>query len=84
MPNGRLPGTVIAGRYVNPVSVGAGNIKVYLTVSHQQAGNDLAQTANKEFEFFTENFGAPETSPSVNTATSRSQSPTIQTRRKAR
>jgi len=57
-----FPGTIIAGRYVNPVSVGAGNIKVYLTVSHQQAGNDLAQTANKQFEFFTENFGASETS----------------------
>src|SRR5580700_8155070 len=29
-----FPGTVIAGRYVNPVSVGAGNIKVYLTTPH--------------------------------------------------
>jgi tetratricopeptide (TPR) repeat protein len=57
-----FPGTVIAGRYVNPVSVGAGNIKVYLTVSHQQSANELAQTATKEFDFFTENFGAPETS----------------------
>ena len=26
-----FPGTVIAGRYVGPVSVGAGNVKVYLT-----------------------------------------------------
>ncbi len=57
-----FPGTVIAGRYVNPVSVGAGNIKVYVTVSHQQSANDLAQTASKEFDFFTENFGTPETS----------------------
>ena len=57
-----FPGTVIAGRYVNPVSVGAGNIKVYLTVSHQQSANDLAQTANKEFEYFTDNFGALESS----------------------
>ncbi|KAA6460860.1 tetratricopeptide repeat protein [Acidobacteria bacterium AB60] len=57
-----FPGTVIAGRYVEPVSVGSGNIKVYLTVSHQQSGNELAQTANKEFEYFTDNFGAPETS----------------------
>ena len=47
---------------MNPVSVGAGNVKVYLTVSHQQAANELAQTANKEYEFFTDNFGAPETS----------------------
>src|SRR5580698_1892399 len=32
-----FPGTVIAGRYLDPVSVGAGNVKVYLTVSHQQS-----------------------------------------------
>ncbi len=57
-----FPGTVIAGRYVNPVSVGAGNVKVYLTVSHQQSANELAQTASKEYEYFTDNFGAPESS----------------------
>lgn len=57
-----FPGTVIAGRYVNPVSVGAGNVKVYLTVAHQQAGNELAQTAAKQYDFFTDSFGAPETS----------------------
>jgi hypothetical protein len=57
-----LPGTVIAGRYMNPVSAGAGNVKVYLTVSHQQSGNELAQTAAKEYDFFTESFGAAESS----------------------
>src|SRR5271166_5396632 len=56
-----FPGTVIAGRYVAPVSVGAGNVKVYLTVSHQQAGNELAQTATKEYEFFSDSFGQAET-----------------------
>jgi hypothetical protein len=55
-----FPGTVIAGRYVNPVSVGAGNVKVYLTVSHQQAGNNLAQTAAREYDFFTDSFGGLE------------------------
>jgi tetratricopeptide (TPR) repeat protein len=55
-----FPGTVIAGRYVNPVSAGAGNVKVYLTVSHQQSGNELAQTAAREFDFFSESFGAAE------------------------
>jgi hypothetical protein len=55
-----FPGTVIAGRYVNPVSMGAGNVKVYLTVSHQQAGNDLAQTAAREYDFFTDSFGGLE------------------------
>jgi tetratricopeptide (TPR) repeat protein len=57
-----FPGTVIAGRYVEPVSVGSGNVKVWLTVSHQQFANDLAQTAAKEYGFFTESFGAPESS----------------------
>ena len=57
-----FPGTVIAGRYVNPVSAGMGNVKVYLTITHQQSGNELAQTAAKEFDFFSENFGAAESS----------------------
>ena len=57
-----FPGTVIAGRYMDPVSVGAGNVKVYLTPAHQQAANQLAQTATKEFSFFTDSFGEPETS----------------------
>jgi tetratricopeptide (TPR) repeat protein len=55
-----LPGTVIAGRYAGPVSAGPGNIKVYLTASHQQAANDLAQTAASEYGFFIDSFGAPE------------------------
>jgi tetratricopeptide (TPR) repeat protein len=55
-----FPGTVIAGRFVDPVSAGA--VKVYLTVSHQQSANELAQTAAKEFDFFTSSFGAPESS----------------------
>jgi tetratricopeptide (TPR) repeat protein len=56
-----FPGTVIAGRYVGPVSAGPGNVKVYLTVNHQQSGNELAQTAAKEYDFFTDSFGNPET-----------------------
>jgi hypothetical protein len=55
-----FPGTVIAGRYLGPVSTDAGNVKVYLTAAHQQSGNELAQTAAKEFDFFTNSFGAPE------------------------
>jgi Tfp pilus assembly protein PilF len=57
-----FPGTVIAGRYVEPVSAGAGNVKVYVTVSHQQSANQLAQTATKEFDFFTDDFGELESS----------------------
>jgi len=56
-----FPGTVIAGRFVPPISVGAGNVKVYVTVSHQASGNQLAQTATKEYDFFTDSFGEAET-----------------------
>jgi tetratricopeptide (TPR) repeat protein len=57
-----FPGTVIAGRYVEGPNAGPGNVKVWLTIRHQAAGSDLAQTANKQFEFFTDSFGVPETS----------------------
>ncbi|MGA3370867.1 MAG: M1 family aminopeptidase [Terracidiphilus sp.] len=53
-----FPGTVIAGRFASPVS--AGSVKVWLTASHQQSANNLAQTAAKEFDFFTDSFGALE------------------------
>jgi predicted negative regulator of RcsB-dependent stress response len=56
-----FPGTVIAGRFVAPASPGgAANVHVYLTVSHQQSKNELAETAAKEVDFFTNTFGAPE------------------------
>jgi tetratricopeptide (TPR) repeat protein len=55
-----FPGTVIAGRYVEPFTAGPGNVKVYLTISHQSSGNELAQTAAKEFDFFTGSFGGLE------------------------
>jgi Peptidase family M1 domain/Tetratricopeptide repeat len=55
-----FPGTVIAGRYVDPVTAGPGNVKVYVTVSHQQQANELAQIAAREFDFFTGTFGALE------------------------
>jgi tetratricopeptide (TPR) repeat protein len=57
-----FPGTIIAGRYVEAPNVGPGNIKVWLTISHQASGGDLAQTANKEYDFFTDAFGVPESS----------------------
>ncbi len=56
-----FPGTVIAGRYVGPFTGGAGNVKVYLSIAHQAQGNQLAQTAAKEYDFFTDSFGSPET-----------------------
>ena len=55
-----FPGTVIAGRFVGPVTSGPGNVNVYTTVSHQQQANQLAQIAAQEFDFFTGTFGALE------------------------
>jgi len=57
-----FPGTLIAGRYVGPVSIGPGNVKVYLTTAHQASANELGQTAAKEFDFFTDSFGGLESS----------------------
>jgi tetratricopeptide (TPR) repeat protein len=57
-----FPGTVIAGQFMGPFTAGPGNVKVWLTASHQQAGNDLAQTATREYDFFTGSFGALESS----------------------
>jgi hypothetical protein len=57
-----FPGTVIAGRYLEPVFAGVGNVRVYLTAAHQQSGNELAQMAAKEYDFFAGSFGAPESS----------------------
>ncbi|HET7102663.1 MAG TPA: M1 family aminopeptidase, partial [Terracidiphilus sp.] len=56
-----FPGTVIAGRYMGPYTAGPGNVKVYLTVSHQESGNKLAQTAADEYNYFTGAFGPNET-----------------------
>jgi hypothetical protein len=55
-----FPGTVIAGRFTGPYVAGPGNVKVWLTVAHQAAGNTLAQTAARQYDFFTDSFGALE------------------------
>ena len=58
--NPGFPGTVIAGRYVDPSTAGPGNVKVYVTIGHQQAANALAQAAAKQYDFFTDSFGGLE------------------------
>ncbi len=58
-----FPGTVIAGRFVPPVAAhGGANLHLYLTVSHQGAASELAETASKEFDYFTGLFGGAESS----------------------
>jgi hypothetical protein len=60
-----FPGTVLAGRYLPAVSVGAGNVKVYVTIAHQASANQFAQTATSEYNYFTNTFGLPPT-PRIN------------------
>ncbi len=53
-----FPGTIIAGKFNEPLAVaGSPNVRVYLTDAHKQSGPEYAQTANKEFDFFSESFG---------------------------
>jgi aminopeptidase N len=54
-----FPGTIIAGKFNAPVSP-APNIHVYTTEAHKASAQDYAQTALREFAFFTSNFGVPE------------------------
>ena len=51
---------MIAGRYVAPVSAGAGNVKVYLTVSHQLRPTNWRRPRPGSIDFFTGSFGEPE------------------------
>jgi aminopeptidase N len=58
-----FPGTIIAGKFEEPVAVaGSTNIRVYTTAAHHQSAADYAQTANRQFAFFTDAFGIPESS----------------------
>jgi predicted negative regulator of RcsB-dependent stress response len=52
-----FPGTILAGRYVE-ASEGPANIKTFVTVAHHGSADKLAQMAGRQFEFFTESFGA--------------------------
>ncbi len=56
-----FPGTIVAGKFLEPISApGVNNIKVYVTESRKPGAVDFAQTAAKEFEFMTTEFGQPE------------------------
>jgi aminopeptidase N len=56
-----FPGTVVAGKFLEPISApGVNNIKVYVTEARKPGAVDFAQTAAKEFEFMTTQFGQPE------------------------
>jgi aminopeptidase N len=56
-----FPGTIIAGKFLDPISApGINNIKVYVTEPRKAGAIEFAQTAAKEFEFMTTQFGQPE------------------------
>jgi aminopeptidase N len=56
-----FPGTVIAGKFADPVSpAGTPSIKVYTTPAHQSSAADYANTASRELTFFAESFGPAE------------------------
>lgn len=58
-----FPGTIIAGEFGQPLAVsGSSNIRVYLLADEKSRGPEYAQTAAKEFTFFSGLFGPPQSS----------------------
>jgi hypothetical protein len=55
-----FPGTIIAGRFLPPQRV-SGNIRVYLTDRHKDAASAYAENAAKEFDYFSDLYGAAPT-----------------------
>ena len=55
-----FPGTIIIGKYVQTKSTEGGlNVNVYTTPEHKASATNYADTATKEFFFFTSTFGPP-------------------------
>ncbi|HTV10096.1 MAG TPA: M1 family aminopeptidase [Candidatus Aquilonibacter sp.] len=61
-----FPGTIVAGKFLPPVSAAdAPNIHVFLTDANKAKAHEFADTVAKEFEYMTNEFGAAE-SPLIN------------------
>ncbi len=61
-----LPGTIIAGKFLQPVSApDAPNVKVYFTDAYKAKAQDTAVTVARQFEYFTNQYGGAE-SPTIN------------------
>ncbi|ADW68298.1 M1 family aminopeptidase [Granulicella tundricola] len=54
-----FPGTVVAGKFLAPQTVG--NFKIYVTEKRKLGALAFGETAAKEFEFMSTTFGQPET-----------------------
>jgi tetratricopeptide (TPR) repeat protein len=56
-----FPGTIIAGKFLDPISApGVPNVHVYVVDADKDKAQNLAVTVAKEFEFMTDKFGGAE------------------------
>jgi aminopeptidase N len=55
-----FPGTIIAGQFTEVTPSDAPNIHIYADAAHKAVANDFAQTALREFAYFTSTFGIPQ------------------------
>ena len=61
-----FPGTIVAGKFLDAVRAsGAPSVHVYVTDANKGRAADMAATAARQFEFFTDRFGQAE-SPTLN------------------
>ena len=58
-----FPGTLVIGKFLPPVTeAGSPNIRVYTTEAHKASAAAYADTANREFAFYSSTFGLAESS----------------------
>jgi tetratricopeptide (TPR) repeat protein len=55
-----FPGTIVAGKFLPPITGGLNNIHVYVTEKRKEGATDFARLAGREFEYMTSVFGEPE------------------------
>ncbi len=53
-----FPGTIIAGKFLEPISVA--NVRVYVTEKHKEVAQDFASTAERQYLYMSGTFGQPE------------------------
>jgi hypothetical protein len=53
-----FPGTIIAGKFVDPIT--AGNMRVYVTEKRKEFAHDFASTGEREYLYMSGIFGQPE------------------------
>jgi hypothetical protein len=53
-----FPGTIIAGKFLDPVTVS--NVRVYVTEKNKEAAHDFASQAEREYLYMSGTFGQPE------------------------